>query len=231
MLAAFSNRNPEMSNRSIGLDADVYRYLLSVSLREDDLLAELRAETAKLPQSNMQIAPEQGQFMALVANLVGAQRYLEVGTFTGYSALAVARAMGENGETIACDISREWTDIARRYWQRAGLAGNIRLELAPAAETLEALVASGRSGTFDLAFIDADKTGYIDYYERCLDLLRPGGVVMLDNTLWDGDLADPANTDADTEALRAVNLHVRDDARVDLSLVPIGDGLSVARKR
>lgn len=231
MLAAFTNRNPDMSNRSIGLDADVYRYLLSVSLREDDLLAALRAETAELSQSNMQIAPEQGQFMALLAKLVGARRYLEVGTFTGYSTLAVARALGEDGETVACDISREWTDIARRYWREAGLGDNIRLELAPAADTLAALVGSGHAGAFDLAFIDADKTGYIDYYERCLDLVRPGGIVMLDNTLWDGDLADPANTDADTEALRAVNLHLKNDARIDLSLVPIGDGLSIARKR
>ena len=231
MLAAFSNRNPDMSNRSIGLDADVYRYLLSVSLREDALLAALRAETSELPQSNMQIAPEQGQFMALVARLVGARRYLEVGTFTGYSTLAVARALGDDGETVACDISREWTDIARRYWRQAGLEDNIRLELAPAGETLSRLRADGHAGTFDLAFIDADKTGYIDYYEHCLDLLRPGGVVMLDNTLWDGALADPGKTDADTEALRAINLHLKDDARIDLSLVPIGDGVSVVRKR
>lgn len=220
-----------MSNQTLGLDTEIYRYLLTVSLREDDILAALRNETARLPQSNMQIAPEQGQLMALIAKLIGAGRYLEIGTFTGYSTLAVARALGDAGETVACDISREWTDIARRYWREAGCDENIRLELAPALDTLNALIEDGHRNRFDIAFIDADKTGYIDYYERCLELVRPGGVIMLDNTLWNGDLADPGKHDADTEALRAVNLHLRDDARIDLSLVPIGDGLSIARKQ
>lgn len=220
-----------MSNRSIGLDERLYRYLLDVSLREDPLLAELRAETARLSEANMQIAPEQGQFMALVARMIGARRYLEVGTFTGYSALAVTRALPEDGETVALDISAEWTDVARRYWKRAGLDERIRLELRPALETLDTLLADGRAGDFDLAFIDADKTGYMDYFERCLALLRTGGVVMLDNTLWSGAVADPDNQDTDTEAIRTVNRHLHDHPEVDVSLVPIGDGLTLARKR
>lgn len=220
-----------MSNRSIGLDDTLYDYLLEVSLREDALLAELREETARLPEANMQIAPEQGQFMALVARMIGARRYLEVGTFTGYSALAVTRALPADGETVAMDISDEWTAVARRYWQRAGVAERIRLELRPARETLDELLADGQAGTFDLAFIDADKAGYVDYFERCLALLRAGGVVMLDNTLWSGRVADPQADDADTEALRAVNRHLHDHPGVDISLVPIGDGLTLARKR
>lgn len=219
-----------MSNRSIGLDEALYGYLLEVSLREDELLAELRAETASLPQANMQIAPEQGQFMGLVARMIGARRYIEIGTFTGYSALAVARSMPGDGEVITCDISAEWTAVAQRYWIRAGLAERIRLELAPAMETLDRLLAGGWSGDFDLAFIDADKTGYLDYYERCLKLLRKGGVVMVDNTLWGGSVIDGDKRDADTEAIRAFNLHVRNDKRVELSLVPIGDGLTILRK-
>lgn len=222
---------PIMSNRSIGLDQRLYEYLLDASLREDELLAELRAETAELPESNMQIAPEQGQFMALVARMIGARRYLEIGTFTGYSALVVSCAMPAGAETVTCDISRDWTDIARRYWIRAGQADRIRLELRPALETLDKLLADGWSGDFDLAFIDADKTGYIDYFERCLKLLRRGGIAMVDNSLWSGAVADPERHDPDTEAIRAFNRHVHDHAGVDLSLVPIGDGLTLLRKR
>ncbi len=219
-----------MSTRSIGLDGRLHDYLLAVSRREPPLLAELRRETAKLPERNMQIAPEQGQFMALLARMIGARRYLEIGTFTGYSALAVTLAMPEDAETLACDVSREWTDIARHYWQRAGVAGRIRLELRPALETLDELLADGRAGTFDLALIDADKTGYIDYFERCLELMRVGGLIMVDNTLWDGKVADDSVHDAGTEAIRAFNRHVRDHPAVDLSLVPIGDGLTLLRK-
>jgi O-methyltransferase len=220
-----------MSNQTISLDDPLYRYLLDASLREHPLLAELRDQTAAMAEANYQIAPEQGQFMAFLARTMGARRYLEIGTFTGYSALAIALALPADGEVITCDLSREWTDIARTYWQRAGVEELIRLELRPALDTLEALRARGEEESFDLAFIDADKTGYPDYYEQCLALLRPGGIVMVDNTLWSGRVSDPTDHSADTEAIRAFNRDLRGDGRIDLSLVPIGDGLTLARKR
>jgi predicted O-methyltransferase YrrM len=220
-----------MSNQSIGIDPPLYQYLLDVSLREDPVLAELRAVTAELPQRNMQIAPEQGQFMAMLARLIGARRYIEIGTFTGYSTLAVARAMPDDAEIIACDVSREWTDIAQRFWHQAGVAERIRLALQPALDTLDELVGEGRTGHFDLAFIDADKTGYIDYFERCLRLIRPGGLILVDNTLWGGSVINPEKNDDDTEAIRSFNRHVHDHDGVDLSLVPIGDGLTLLRRR
>jgi predicted O-methyltransferase YrrM len=220
-----------MSNRSIGLDGPLYEYLLSASLREHPVLADLRAETAAHPKVNMQIAPEQGQFMALLVKLTGATRCIEVGVFTGYSSLAVALAMPSTGRLIACDISEEYTAMARRYWEQAGVAGRIDLRIAPALETLDALLAEGGAGAWDFGFIDADKGAYSEYYERILALLRPGGLIAVDNTLWDGDVADPENREPDTVAIRAFNDKLRDDARVDLSLVPIGDGLTLARKR
>lgn len=220
-----------MSTRSIGLEHDVYQYLLDNSLREHALLAELRQETAKLPQANMQIAPEQGQFMALLARTIGARRYLEVGTFTGYSALAVIMAMPAQGRATCLDISREWTDIAHKYWIRAGVNDRIDLYLGPAAESLDELIRGGWSGDYDMAFIDADKTGYGDYYEACLQLVRPGGLILVDNTLWGGSVADPGADDEDTRAMRQFNRRVHADERVDVSLVPIGDGLTIARKR
>ena len=220
-----------MSTRSIGLNEEIYRYLLEHSLREPELLAELRQETAQLPQANMQIAPEQGQFMAMLARIIGARRYLEVGTFTGYSALAVTLAMAQKGETTCLDISEDWATIARRYWIRAGLADRIHLHLRPADETLDSLVRDGWSGDYDMAFIDADKTGYVDYYEACFTLVRPGGLILIDNTLWNGKVADASEQDKDTCAIRVFNRHVHADERVDLSLVPIGDGLTIARKR
>jgi caffeoyl-CoA O-methyltransferase len=220
-----------MSNRTIDLTDALYDYLLSVSLRETDLQRRLREETAALPMARMQISPEQGQFMALLARLLGARRVLEVGVFTGYSSLAVALALPADGRIVACDVSEEWTAVARRYWAEAGVAGRIDLRLAPAVDTLDALIAGGGAGTFDLAFIDADKTAYLDYYERALELLRPGGLLMTDNTLWSGRVADPEVGDADTVALRHYNEHQHRDARIDLSLVPIGDGLTLARKR
>jgi predicted O-methyltransferase YrrM len=220
-----------MSNQTIGLNEQLQDYVLEHSLREDPLLAELREETAQLPERNMQIAPEQGQFMALMARLIGAKRYIEVGTFTGYSALAVTLAMPEEGRTIACDVSKEWTDIARRYWQRAGVDERILLELRPALKTLDELLVSGCEDTFDLAFIDADKSGYIDYFERCHDLVRPGGLIMIDNTLWDGKVVDSSANDEDTEAIRAFNDYLRDREEIDVSLVPVGDGLTLVRKR
>ena len=220
-----------MSTKSIGLEEKVYWYLLEHSLREPELLAELRAETAQLPQANMQIAPEQGQFMAMLARMIGARRYLEVGTFTGYSALAVTQAMPAQGEATCLDINEEWTTIAQRYWIRAGLADRIHLHLAPAGETLDTLIRDGWSGDYDMAFIDADKTGYADYYEACMTLVRPGGLILVDNTLWDGKVADIDEQDEDTRAIRAFNRHVHADDRVDVSLVPIGDGVTIARKR
>lgn len=220
-----------MSNRTIGLNERLYRYLLDASLREDPVLAELRTKTAAMPEANYQIAPEQGQFMAFLARAIGARRYLEIGTFTGYSALVVALALPADGEVIACDLSREWTDIARSFWQRAGVADRIQLELRPALQTLADLRERGEDGRFDLAFIDADKTGYPEYYEQCLALLRPGGIVMVDNTLWSGAVADPADRSADTEAIRAFNRQLQQDERIELSLIPIGDGLTLARKR
>jgi caffeoyl-CoA O-methyltransferase len=220
-----------VSNRTLVLNDTLYDYLLSVSLREPDVLRRLREETAKMPQGNMQISPEQGQFMALLAELISARRYLEIGTFTGYSALAVALALPQDGQVIACDISEEFTALARPYWEEAGVADKIDLRIAPALETLDTLIAEGEKGAFDFAFIDADKTNYQGYFQRALDLIRPGGLIAVDNVLWSGAVVDPARTDDDTEAIRAFNDRLSDDPRISLSLVPIGDGLTLARKR
>jgi predicted O-methyltransferase YrrM len=220
-----------MSTRSIGLDERLYAYLLEASLRDTPLLARLRAETAALPMARMQISPEQGQFLALLVELTGARRLLEIGSFTGYSALCMAGALPEDGRLLCCDMSEEWTDIARRYWAEGGVADRIELRLAPALQTLDALLEGGEAGRFDFAFLDADKEHYPQYYERCLELLRPGGLLAVDNTLWSGSVADPGNTEETTEAIRALNLRARDDERVSLSLLPVGDGLSLIRKR
>ena len=220
-----------MSNRSIALTDALYDYLLSVSLREPELLRKLREETSADPMARMQISPEQGQFMGLLARLMGARRCLEIGVFTGYSSLALALALPEDGRILACDVSERWTAVARRYWAAAGVAHKIELRLATAMDTLDRLVADGASDTFDFAFIDADKESYLGYYERVLRLLRPGGLVVTDNTLWSGRVADPENAEPDTVALRHYNEHLHLDERVDLSLVPIGDGVTLARKR
>jgi len=219
-----------MSNRTINLDDRLHRYLLDHSLREDDLLRELREVTAQLEMHMMQIAPEQGQFMALLVELIGAQRSIEVGTFTGYSALSMARALPASGELLCCDLSEEWTAIARDFWRRADVDGRIRLELAPAMQTLNGLIERGEAGSFDLAFIDADKGNYLNYYEACLTLLREGGLLLFDNLLWGGSVADPSDQDLDTQAIRALNDRLHNDRRVSYSLVPIGDGLGLARK-
>ena len=220
-----------MSSRTIPMTDRLYDYLLKVSLREPPLLAALRAETAKLPMAGMQISPEQGQFMALLAELIGARRAIEVGTFTGYSALCVAQALPHDGKLIACDISEEFTSVARRYWAKSGIADRIELRLAPALDTLKSLLAGGGAGSFDFAFIDADKTQYDAYYEAILKLLRPGGLITIDNVLWSGAVADGRKRDADTVALRALNEKLKTDKRITLSMLPIGDGLTLARKR
>ena len=220
-----------MSSRTIVLNDALYEYLLSVSLREPDVLCRLREETAKMPQHNMQISPEQGQFIALLVELIGARKCLEVGTFTGYSTLSLALALPEDGQIVACDISEEFTSRAKPYWQKAGVAGKIDLRLGPALETLDALIADGESGAFDFAFIDADKVNYQGYFQRALDLIRRGGLILVDNVLWSGAVVDPARDDEDTEAIRAFNQACADDPRISLSLVPIGDGLTLARKR
>ncbi len=219
-----------MSRRSLNLDDTLYQYLLDHSLREHPEQAALREETRSHPRAQMQIAPEQGQFMALLVKLLGARRCIEVGVFTGYSALSVALALPQDGRILACDISEEYTAIGKPFWQRAGVAHKIELRLAPASLTLDARLAAGEAGHYDFAFIDADKTGYDDYYERCLQLLRPGGLVALDNVLWSGAVARPA-TDADTRALQALNDKLLGDQRIDYSMLPLGDGLSLARKR
>ena len=220
-----------MAKRTLALTDRLYDYLLKVSLRDDPLLARLRRETARLPQHMMQIAPEQGQFMALLVELLGARKALEIGTFTGYSALAVARALPADGRLVCCDVSEAFTNVARRYWAEAGVAHKIRLELGPALATLDRLIAQGEAGSFDFTFIDADKTNYPHYYERCLALLRVGGLVAVDNVLWGGAVLDRRRRDADTKAIRAFNAMLHKDERVSLSLLPIGDGLTLARKR
>lgn len=209
----------------------LYEYVLSVSLREPEPLRALREETGKLAEGEWQIAPEQGPFLALLVQLMGAKQCLEVGTFTGYSAAWVASVLPDNGRITCCDISETYSAIARKYWAIAGVAGKIDLKVAPALDTLNQLLASGRAGTFDYAFIDADKGNYDIYYEKCLELVRPGGLIAIDNTLWDGKVADPTVTDEDTAAIRALNAKLFTDTRVFLSFLPFADGLTLARKK
>jgi caffeoyl-CoA O-methyltransferase len=220
-----------MSTKSFGLPEPLYQYLVANSVRDTPLLAELREVTATLPMARMQISPEQGQFMALLVKLISARRCIEVGVFTGYSSLSVAQALPPDGRIVACDVSEEWTAIARRFWEKGGVAAKIALTLAPATETLDKLVAEGHAGSYDFAFIDADKSNYRAYYERCLTLVRTGGLVLIDNTLWSGRVADPAVTDADTQAIRDLNAFLQSDMRIDVSLLPVGDGLTLALKR
>ncbi len=220
-----------MSRRTIQVTDRLYDYMLRVAVREPDVLARLREETNQLAEAQMQISPEQGQLMSLLAEMLGAKRCLEIGVFTGYSSTSVALALPDDGKIVACDVSEEWTNIARRYWKEAGVATKIDLRIAPALETLAGLVEAGESGRYDFAFIDADKRNVDAYYERCLELLRPGGLVSIDNVLWSGSVADPGNDGESTQALRALNEKVGRDERVSMSLVPIGDGLMLARKR
>jgi predicted O-methyltransferase YrrM len=219
-----------MTSRTLQIDDTLFEYVLAHSVREHPAQTALRAATRSHPHAGMQIASDQGQFMALLIKLLGARRAIEIGTFTGYSALTVALALPDDGQVLACDISDEYTRIGRPFWEQAGVAHKIDLVLAPALETLDARLAAGDAGTYDFAFIDADKSNYDLYYERCLALLRSGGLIALDNMLWSGAVTRPAN-DADTAALQALNAKLKVDERVDHALLTIGDGLALARKR
>jgi predicted O-methyltransferase YrrM len=219
-----------MSRRTLTLDDTLYDYVVDHSVREHAAQVALREATRAHPHAGMQISPEQGQFMALLVRLIGARNALEIGVFTGYSALAVALALPDDGRLLACDISDEYTRVGRPFWEQAGVARRIDLRLGPALATLDAELAAGAAGRYDFAFIDADKANYDGYYERCLQLLRTGGLIAIDNVLWGGSIVRPAK-DADTAALQALNTKLHRDARIDLSLLPIGDGLTLARKR
>lgn len=221
-----------MANQTIAVTEPLYDYLLKVSLRETQEMQDLRATTAELPERGMQMSPDQAQFMQMLVRLTGAKQVLEIGTFTGYSALAMALALPEDGKIVACDVSDEWTSIGRRYWEKAGVADMIDLRIAPALETLQAMMDDpGRQNSFDLAFIDADKDHYPHYYEICLDLVRSGGLIVIDNVLWGGGVIDESRQDESTQMIRSLNEALHGDERIDLSLVPIGDGLTLARKR
>jgi predicted O-methyltransferase YrrM len=220
-----------MTNKSIGLPDEVQDYVLRWGLHEPEILARLRAETASHPRAQMQIAPEQGEILAMLVELLDARRCLEIGTFTGYSSLAVALALPEDGRIVCCDVSEEYTSVARRYWAEAGVAHKVDLRLGPAVETLDTLLAEGAEGTFDLAFIDADKPSYPAYWERCLELVRSGGLVVLDNVLWGGAVADESATDPSTVTMRRVNEAIASDPRVRHLMLAIADGMTIARRR
>lgn len=219
-----------MTERTLGLEPGLYQYLQSVNGRSPEILTRLRQETAHHPLGKMQIAPEQGQFLALLVQLIGAKKTLDIGVFTGYSALAVALALPTDGKVIACEVNQEYGAIARRWWQQAKVAEKIDLYLAPAQATLTQLLVTGEAGTFDFVLIDADKSNYANYYEQALQLVRPGGLIAIDNVLWSGRVADPQVQDNRTNKIRALNQQLHQDQRIALSLVPIGDGLTLARK-
>jgi len=220
-----------MATGDLPINDKLLDYIGRVTLREPEILHRLREETSSHPLGDMQISAEQGQFMALLIHLMSARRTLEVGVFTGYSALAVALALPDDGRIIACDVNEEWTSIARRYWREAGVGQKIDLRLGPALKTLDDLISQGQGGRFDFAFIDADKKNYPNYYERALVLLRPGGLIAVDNVLWDGKVIDPAVNDVDTSAVRAFNESLHHDERVWISMLPIRDGLTLACKK
>lgn len=220
-----------MARRALGLDDDLHDYLRSVSVRETPEQRALRDETDRLERANMRTGAEQAQFLGLLIRILGAQRVLEIGTFTGYGTLAMALALPPDGRIVACDTSDEWTAIARRHWVAAGVADRIELRLAPALDTLDGLLREGAAGHFDFAYIDADKTNMSAYFERCMTLVRPGGLIAVDNVLWGGSVIDAGDTSESTGAIRAFNEARRSDERVDISLVPIGDGLTIARRR
>jgi predicted O-methyltransferase YrrM len=220
-----------MARDQVALADDVYTYLLRWGVHEPEVLARLREETGSHPRRQMQIGPEQGQFLRLLVELVGARRCLEIGTFTGYSSLSVALALPPDGSIVCCDVSEEFTAIARRYWQEAGVADKVDLRIAPALETLDALIADGGEGTFDMAFIDADKGNYPHYWERCVRLVRRGGVIAVDNVLWGGSVADASDRSPDTQAIRTLNERVHGDERVTAVTLPVADGMTIARVR
>ena len=220
-----------MANKTLGLSDSLASYIQSISVEEPEILAKLREETSQLPGSIMQIAPEQGQFMSLLVQLLGAKKTLEIGVFTGYSSLAVALALPADGKIVACDVDKKSTAIASRYWQEAEVSHKIDLHLAPALETLDQLITSGQTNSFDFAFIDADKRNYHNYYELCLKLIRPGGLIAIDNVLWFGRVADPNDSDKRTIAIRELNQKLSQDSRVKISLIPIADGLTLALKK
>lgn len=226
-----SNPNRQITNKSGLLPSSIYEYLLSVSLREPQVLTQLREETRQYPEANMQISPEQGQFMSLLVQILGATNILEIGTFTGYSALWMALALSDTGQIITCDLSQDYTAVARRYWEMAGVASKIELRLAPAVASLEQLLANEQTGQFDLIFIDADKTNYEAYYEKGLQLVRQGGLIVIDNTLWGGQVADSTVQDQATAAIRSLNETIYQDYRVNLSLLPMADGITLVRKQ
>ena len=212
------------------VNQDVYTYIQSVSAVEPDTLRQLREETAQLPRAAMQISPLQGQFMSLILKSINAQTALEIGVFTGYSSLCIAMALPDQGRLVACDISEEWTAVARRYWKAAAIDHKIDLRLAPAVDTLDALLREGRQDAFDFVFIDANKDGYEAYYEKSLALLRPGGMMMVDNVLWKGYVFDPDNRDEETRFIRQFNQNRKGDQRVEISMIPVGDGITLVRK-
>ncbi len=221
-----------MSNKFLALTDQIYAFIMNNSLREPEVLRRLREETlASNPHAVMAVSPVQGQFMMLLVKLIGALKTLEVGVFTGYSSLCTALALPPQGRIVACDVSEEWTSMARRYWAEAGVADKITLRLAPAIETLDVLLRDGQAGTFDFAFIDADKENYDNYYERALKLVRAGGLIVFDNMLWSGAVADPGVQDSETVALRALSEKLHHDERVFVSLIPVGDGMTLAIKQ
>jgi predicted O-methyltransferase YrrM len=220
-----------MANKTIGISDELAAYVVEVGVREPDVLAQLREATASIPQHGMQIAPEEGAFLAMLVELTGARRCIEIGTFTGYSSLAVALALPDDGSIVCCDVSEEWTSLARAYWDEAGVADKVDLRIAPASETLDQLIADGEDATYDFAFVDADKTGYDGYYERLLRLVRPGGLIAFDNTLWGGAVLEQDDQDDDTRAIRALNAKLADDDRITLCLLPVADGVTLARRR
>jgi predicted O-methyltransferase YrrM len=220
-----------MANKTIGIPDDLAAYVVEVGVREPDVLARLREETAAIPQHGMQIAPEEGALLAMLVRLTGASRCIEIGTFTGYSSLAVALALPDDGSMICCDVSEEWTSLARKYWAEAGVTSKIDLRVARAVETLDRLIADGDEASFDFAFVDADKTGYDGYYERLLRLVRPGGLITFDNTLWGGAVLDEEAEDDDTRAIQALNAKLAGDERISVCLLPVADGVTLALRR
>ncbi|ATX80908.1 putative O-methyltransferase YrrM [Mariprofundus ferrinatatus] len=220
-----------MANRTIGLDADLYGYLLEMGVREPEVLQQLREATEKEELSIMRSAPEQCQMMALLLRLSGSKRVIEVGTYTGYATLWMALSLPEDGEIVSCDVSERWSFVARRFWEMAGVEAKVHLHLRPALETLDTLLNQGEEACFDFAFIDADKENYDHYFERCLKLIRPGGLIVIDNVLWGGSVIDEQDHSAATEAIRIFNSKLKVDARVDLSMLPIADGVTLAVKR